>query len=236
MQVFVGTSGWAYSWNEGRNLEWYIKNSKLNAIELNMSFYRFPFPSVIKGWSKKARSLRWVVKVNKIITHINRFEKDSLNAWKRFREIFSPLENSIDFYLFQLPPSLTTESKKSIENFVLSVKRLEKSEIRFAIEFRNEEWFKEKEIRWAEKLGFVVVSVDAPKLPREIYKTHEIVYLRMHGRSSWYKHDYSKEELTEIAKNIIKTKPERVYVFFNNDHAMLSNARKMMKMLKKFEK
>ncbi|MEM5861298.1 MAG: DUF72 domain-containing protein [Candidatus Aenigmatarchaeota archaeon] len=233
MQVFVGTSGWAYSWNEGGNLEWYAKHSKLNAIELNMSFYRFPFPSVIKGWSKKASDLRWVVKVNKIITHINRFEKDSLEAWKRFEEIFSPLEQSIDFYLFQLPPSMKPESKKSIEDFIKKVKGLKKDKIKFAIEFRNLEWFKEKEIRWAEKLGFVVVSVDAPKLPRDIYKTHEIVYLRMHGRSAWYRHEYSQEELKEIAKNILKTKPTKVYVFFNNNHAMLKNAREMMKILNK---
>lgn len=232
MEIFVGTSGWAYSWNEGGNLEWYVKNSKLNAIELNMSFYRFPFPSVIKGWSKIGKNLKWVVKVNKIITHQNRFEKDSLNAWRKFKEIFSPLEDSIDFYLFQLPPSLKPENKKSIEDFVKKVRKEEKKKIKFAIEFRNNAWFKENFIKWAEKLGFVVVSVDAPNLPREVYKTNNIVYMRMHGRSGWYRHEYNKEELKEVAEKIMNVNPDKIYIFFNNNHSMLKNARDMWKILK----
>ncbi len=46
----------------------------------------------------------------------------------------------------------------------------------------------------------------------------------MLGRSSWYAHDYSYEELVEVAR--------RVYVFFNNDHWMLGNARTMLKLLR----
>ncbi|MQK95352.1 DUF72 domain-containing protein, partial [Escherichia coli] len=42
MDIFVGTSGWAYSWNIGGSLQWYSDNTDLNAIELNASFYRFP--------------------------------------------------------------------------------------------------------------------------------------------------------------------------------------------------
>ncbi len=53
MKFYVGTSGWAYKWNKGGNLEWYLENSGLNAVELNASFYRFPFPNQIKGWVKK---------------------------------------------------------------------------------------------------------------------------------------------------------------------------------------
>lgn len=30
MKIYVGTSGWLYSWNEGRSFEWYVENSKLN--------------------------------------------------------------------------------------------------------------------------------------------------------------------------------------------------------------
>jgi len=60
MEIFVGTSGWMYSWNKGGNFDWYIQNSNLNAVELNASFYRFPFPNQIIGWSKKGRNLRWI--------------------------------------------------------------------------------------------------------------------------------------------------------------------------------
>ena len=198
-----------------------------------MSFYRFPFASVVKGWSKKASKIRWAIKANRIITHIKRFGKDSIETWKRFREIFIPLEKSIDFYLFQLPPSIKPDHKKSIEEFMKLAKKEKGENIRFAIEFRNVKWFEEKEIEWAKKLGLVVVSVDAPRLPREIYKTDGIIYLRMHGRSSWYSHDYTREELKEVARNIINTNPKVVYIFFNNNHAMLKNAREMMDLLRR---
>ncbi|MFP3209319.1 MAG: DUF72 domain-containing protein, partial [Nitrososphaeria archaeon] len=38
MEPYVGTSGWSYAWNPD-GLEWYVRNSGLNAVELNSSFY-----------------------------------------------------------------------------------------------------------------------------------------------------------------------------------------------------
>ena len=51
-KFFIGTSGWYYDWNKEKTLDWYIENSNFNVIELNASFYRFPFPNHIKGWGK----------------------------------------------------------------------------------------------------------------------------------------------------------------------------------------
>lgn len=228
MEVFVGTSGWAYSWNEGGNLKWFAENSKLNAIELNMSFYRFPFPNVIKGWSKIGENLRWSIKVNRLITHVNKFNEKASDLWKRFFELFESIDKLVDFYLFQLPPSFTPKSIKRLEKFI----KLTKLKNRFAIECRNEEWFCKKYVKWATDLGITLVSVDAPKFSREVYNTNGIVYERMHGRDAWYSHNYSDKELSEVAEKILKTKPKKVYVFFNNNHAMLENARRMMKILK----
>ena len=54
----------------------------------------------------------------------------------------------------------------------------------------------------------------------------------MHGRTAWYAHNYSDKELEEVAEKIMKAKPEKAYVFFNNDTAMLVNARKMLDIFK----
>ena len=35
MEVYVGTSGWAYAWNRGGSLAWFVEQSGLNAIEVN---------------------------------------------------------------------------------------------------------------------------------------------------------------------------------------------------------
>jgi uncharacterized protein YecE (DUF72 family) len=39
MELFVGTSGWFYSWNPDGSFDWFCRFSGLNAVELNMSFY-----------------------------------------------------------------------------------------------------------------------------------------------------------------------------------------------------
>jgi uncharacterized protein YecE (DUF72 family) len=54
----------------------------------------------------------------------------------------------------------------------------------------------------------------------------------MHGRTEWYAHLYSDEELKGVAERILRVKPEKAYVFVNNDHAMLENSRRMLGILK----
>ncbi|MEM0030063.1 MAG: DUF72 domain-containing protein, partial [Candidatus Nitrosocaldus sp.] len=98
--------------------------------------------------------------------------------------------------------------------------------------FRSMRWFDKTYIDWASKLGITWVSTDSPDYPLEIYNTNTIVYERMHGRTAWYSHYYTDEELRGVAEKILNTRPEKVYVFFNNNHAMLENARTMQKILR----
>jgi uncharacterized protein YecE (DUF72 family) len=228
LEFYVGTSGWFYSWNEKRNLEWYVTNSGLNAVELNASFYRFPFPTMVKSWSMRGQGLRWSIKVNRFITHNFKFGERAFLSWKKFYDLFTPLEANIDFFLFQAPPSLTPKSSSQIEKFFEKTKLGE----RFALEVRNLKWFDDECVNWASRLGMTSVSVDSPDFPRDVFNTSGVVYVRMHGRTEWYAHLYSLEELKEVAERILRVKPEKAYVFFNNDHAMLENSRKMLSILK----
>lgn len=223
----MGTSGWMYGWNREGNLDWYVVNSGLNAIELNASFYRFLFPSQAKGWRKKGEGLRWAVKVHRSITHFSKFKDKAYERWKSMKRIFSFLDDIIDFYLFQLPPSFSPSKKKEIEKFFKYTGLGE----RFALEPREASWWDKENIEWAKRIGITWVSVDAPELPKEIVSIHGIIYLRMHGRTAWYSHYYTDKELKEICKRIVSLSPNKVYVFFNNDHAMLENAQRMLKFL-----
>ena len=227
MIVYVGTSGWLYGWNRDGSLDWYVEQSGLNAVELNMSFYRYPSRRAVESWAERGRRLAWSIKVNRLITHVYRFSEKALDAWKRFEGLFSPMDHMIHHYLFQLPPSLSPRSASRIEAFTT------KTELgtRLALEWRNPEWFEEKWVSWAEKLGVTLVSVDSPDLPKTIMMSGTTIYLRMHGRTAWYSHDYTDEELTEVAERILQSSPRKVYVYFNNDHAMLKNARRMLNIL-----
>ena len=65
-------------------------------------------------------------------------------------------------------------------------------------------------------------------------KTSDDLYIRFHGVSQWYRHDYSKEELSEWAQKIKDSGAHRVYAYFNNDrdgHA-IKNAKSLLRLLR----
>ena len=231
-EIYVGTSGWLYDWNIAGNLDWYIKFSGLNAVELNASFYRFPFRNQVIGWARKGKNFRWSIKVHRSITHYRKLSSSSLNTWKKFRALFEPLENIrvLDFFLFQMPPTYT-KTKQNIEKLKNFVESSEIEPRKIAVEFRHKSWFVEDTVKIAEELGIVLVSIDSP-IGTWIRSAKDTIYLRMHGRSAWYAHEYSEEELSEIVEKILKFNPKRIYVFFNNNHWMLENARTLLGMLR----
>ncbi|HPD18400.1 MAG TPA: DUF72 domain-containing protein [Candidatus Goldiibacteriota bacterium] len=231
MNFFVGTSGWYYDWNADKTLDWYINNAGLNAIELNASFYRFPFPNQIKSWAKKGGNLKWIIKVNRYVTHLQRFNENALLKFKNFVKLFEPLKGFIDFYLFQLPPSFKPDKSVILEKFMKKIGKYKNVKNKICIEYRNAEWFTDKWVSWTEDLNCIFVSVDSPMFAPFIVKTGNTVYLRMHGRHDWYAYDYSENELKEILDKITKLNPEKIYILFNND-SMLPNAKSMMKLVK----
>jgi len=227
--IFVGTSGWYYPWNEDKSLNWYVKKTGLNAIELNASFYRFPFPSYVKSWAQKGENLKWSIKVNRRITHIYKFNEQSYPVFERFLALFKPLEKYIEFYLFQLPPKFGTKKKDNIEAFS---KRFNLG-YKFALEPRNPEWFSENILKWASSLNLTFVSIDAPKFEEKIFISGKYIYLRMHGKRQWYNYNYSNDELLNIKEKTGELNPESVFIFFNNNHNMLKNAQTMLKIMRK---
>lgn len=224
MQVFVGTSGWSYPWNEGGTLDWFVQNSGLNSIELNASFYRFPFKNQIAGWAKRGKDLRWVIKTHRLITHQHKLNDEALEAWGKFKELFLPLDPFVEFYLFQLPPGFSDLER--VGGF------LPKTELgsRFALELRNKGLLSDPELPWKVPPDLTIVSQDSPDFKEKLFPG-KTIYLRMHGRKEWYSYDYSKEELESLSLKIKEMSPERVLVMFNNDHAMLKNARMMYEVL-----
>lgn len=231
MEIYVGTSGWAYSWNPD-GLRWYVRSSGLNAVELNASFYRLPGRRLVEAWAREGSSLRWAVKIHRYITHVKRLKEDAADVWVKFRDVLAPLDPYVDFYLAQLPPSF--DKKPANVNRLRRFAEMAGLGRRLAVEFRHESWFDERTVELCEDLGITAVSVDEPGTTW-IAKINDIVYLRLHGRTAWYAHDYSREELEELAERVVAFKPEKVYVFFNNDHWMLDNARLMFDLLKKLK-
>ncbi|MCH1771178.1 MULTISPECIES: DUF72 domain-containing protein [Metallosphaera] len=211
MKIYVGTSGWSYPWNKRRSLEWYVENTPFQAVELNSSFYRLPKPSTVKEWL--SFNLKWSVKVHREITHVKRLKDVDMRS---FMELFRDLNPR--FYLFQLPPSFKRNEEN--ERRVLDVLK----EVPNAVfEFRDKSWFESPP-------NVPLVSVDSP-IGTYIFQG-KVVYLRMHGRERWYFHNYTDQELIDVAKKIVEINPEETYVFFNNDLWMLENGKRFLDILK----
>ena len=223
MEVHVGTSGWAYAWNRGGSLAWFAEHSGLDAIELNASFYGFPSEKSVLSWADAGSGLRWSIKVNRSVTHRHRFNEKAVAVWERFRERFLPLDDLVDFYLFQAPPAFGDVNR------ILAFAGATGLGDRCAGEIRNPGVLGDDETCRRLQEAVVLVSVDSPDFRERVFPAG-VVYLRVHGREDWYRHDYTDAELAGIRDRIAAISPERAYIFFNNNHAMLKNARAMMRL------
>jgi len=232
MEVYVGTSGWLYDWNLGSSLDWYLINSGLNAVELNASFYRIPFKAQVLGWLRRSRefNLRWSVKVHRSVTHSYRLNDEGVKLFTSFKQLFSIMEDYIDFYLLQLPPTFKPRDN-SFRRLTQFVGYFSDVASKLAVEFRDPSWFSDKYLKLLTDLGVTVVSIDSP-IGTHIWSSNNVVYIRFHGRGVWYVYRYTYEELRDIAHSIASLRPKKVYAFFNNNHDMLDNARMFLRIFK----
>ena len=132
------------------------------------------------------------------------------------------MDHLIDFYLFQVPPKFDDVSAalRFADNTGLGR--------RFALEIRNKELLGNDELCADLMEKMTLVSVDSPDYRDRIFPGR-IIYLRMHGREYWYSYNYSQEEIRETVGKIKRFEPEKVYIYFNNNHNMLENAKLTLK-------
>jgi uncharacterized protein YecE (DUF72 family) len=80
----------------------------------------------------------------------------------------------------------------------------------------------------------IFCSCSGPRLPDELVKSTDDVYIRFHGAKRWYRHDYSREELAEWIAKIRAASPARVWAYFNNDRDgyAIRNARMFLRLLR----
>jgi uncharacterized protein YecE (DUF72 family) len=209
-KIRIGTSGYTYSWNKAKPdaFKWYISQG-FNSVEINYSFYRFPQVTSIKIWQSKApKDFTFSIKVHRSITHYNRLKKPrSIQLWDEFSKIFGPLENKIDYWLFQMPANFKfkPENLERVKSFFNSEGIMDQIVIRkkAVIEFRDSSWWKKSALKEIEKTGIAFCSVDAPSLPNEIITTSDAIYLRLHGTKTWYNYLYPEERLKEIVSDMI---------------------------------
>ncbi|MGQ9460007.1 MAG: DUF72 domain-containing protein [Candidatus Bathyarchaeaceae archaeon] len=225
VKIRVGTSGYSYFWNEGvpSPFQWYCKQG-FNTVEINVSFYRFPVRSWIKTWIKCPSDFDFSIKVHRAITHYQRLKPNAIKTWLKFKSLLKEMEDKISFWLFQMPPDFaaTSENMTRLSKFFPEL-NLGNSAV---IEFRHASWWNQKSV--CKDVGATFCSVDAPDLPREIVSMNDALYVRLHGRETWYGYVYSERELEEMIEAIKKLDASKKYIYLNNNHGMLPNGKFIM--------
>ena len=217
----VGCSGWRYwKWRDSfyasvPQQNWfghYLK--RFETVEINASFYAWPTVANVQAWRRQSGKKRFVytVKVCELITHVKRF-KGTKTLIRDFGMIADILGERMGCFLFQLPPSYRyTKARLDAIVTQLDPKR------RNVVEFRHASWWNEDVYEAFRKAGIIFCSCSGPRLPDELIRTADDVYIRLHGPKRWYRHDYSKSELVTWAARIAASGPKRVWIYFNNDN------------------
>lgn len=242
-ELYIGTSGWAYSHWEGifypRNLKakdklkYFSKHFK--TVEVNYSFYRLPKATTYQKWySQTPGNFLFSVKASRFITHIKRL-KGIKEAWKQFLENALNLKEKLGPILFQFPPSFraTKENLERLEEFFKIV--TPRSKVSLAFEFRHKSWCDEHIYKILKKYNIVWVITDSSCYPRTDEVTADFIYIRLHGPTAMFSSKYTKEDLKTLSQKIKKwlTANKDVFVYFNNDfHGFaVENAKTLQKLL-----
>jgi uncharacterized protein YecE (DUF72 family) len=81
--------------------------------------------------------------------------------------------------------------------------------------------------------GTIFCSTSGPRLPDELVKTADDIYVRFHGTQQWYRNNYSATELSVWAERVLTSGASRVWAYFNNDREgyAIKNAREFRRQL-----
>jgi uncharacterized protein YecE (DUF72 family) len=220
VKVHVGCSGWFYwHWRgifypDTKRTDTWFKHYTANfdTVELNAPFYSWPKPATVKAWRRNApEHFRFSVKVNQLITHEKRL-RHTKRLIKEFYQIENILGEKLGCFLFQFPPSY-----KYTPSRLKSITAQLDPKFRNAVEFRHKSWWRQSVYRALQKRGLIFCSISGPRLPDDLIRTCDVLYVRFHGRSRWYRHDYSAEELSGWAKRIAASGAREAWIYFNND-------------------
>jgi uncharacterized protein YecE (DUF72 family) len=232
-QLYVGTSGWAYDWEDfypedlpdRHRLEYYAQ--QFRTVEVNYSFYRLPRAKTYQKWDGQTPdTFLFALKLSRFITHIKRLQGVKV-AFRQFVVRAAPLGAKLGPILVQLPPS-----------FILDVKRLERflrgaSEVgaerdlhpfRLAFEFRHPTWFGSDAKPALEALarhGAALVCGHSSRYPYPDPEplTSDFMYLRFHGPDEMFASAYGRKGLKRWVPLIADwlDRGIDVFAYFNND-------------------
>jgi uncharacterized protein YecE (DUF72 family) len=215
--IYAGTSGWAYpSWKPGfyppklasaKFLTHYA--TRLNTVEVNYTFRRFPTEKLLRGWIESTPAhFQFAIKAHQKITHVARL-RDVADFTSDFLRSLQPLdeERKLGPVLFQLPPFLKCDVAL-LKDFLGTLPR----SLRSAFEFRHASWFSEEVYAALRAANAALCNAESEKLETPDVQTADFSYLRLR------KEEYSAKERKALEERIARLGGSGdVYVYFKHE-------------------
>lgn len=217
MDLYVGTSGYSYDEWKGsfypedlsakKMLSYYAE--RLNAVEINNTFYRLPKAPVLEGWADQVpEGFRFSIKASRRITHFARLKPEAREPTEYMMSTVASLGARLGVVLFQLPPNL----QKDADRLAAFLDMLPAG-APGAFEFRHDTWTDEGVRDLLRERGMALVCADTEESETDepIVATASWGYLRLR------RPDYDDADLARWAERVASTGWERAFVFFKHE-------------------
>ena len=230
--LLIGTAGWSvpsrYATelpHGGNHLERY--GQRLNAVEINSSFYRPHQRKTYERWAQSTPSgFRFSVKIPKAMTHEQHLAGCGV-LLDHFAAEVAGLGDKLGALLVQLPPALALE-KRVAGRFFRSLQR--RLDVPIVCEPRHASWFTPGSDEWLAERNVARVAADpAPAAGAdEPGGWTGLAYYRAHGSPRIYYSNYDDAALAKLGRRIdglLKRGIPTWCIFDNTAHgAALGNA------------
>jgi len=217
--AFIGSAGWniprahrARFAANGSQLARFA--SRLDAAEINTSFYRQHQPATYARWAASVPAgFRFAVKVPRLITH-DRALTRARDPLTRFLGEVGGLEHKLGPLLVQLPPAFAFEARR-VGRFFDLLRSLHAGDV--VCEPRHATWTSPAATRLLESFRITRVAADPPRAPGldSPGGWAGLVYYRWHGSPRPYFSPYSGDDLDRLAEAIRSTVVDTWCIFDN---------------------
>jgi uncharacterized protein YecE (DUF72 family) len=214
MRIFIGTSGFSYApWRGSfypdklpatKMLAYYAE--RLDAVEINNTFYRMPAPEMLGKWAAETPAgFQFALKSPRRITHEKKLA-DVADSLSRLRDAAGTLGDRLGPVLFQLPPFM----KKDLPRLQAFVAELPPG-LRAAVEFRHESWFSPDVYEALRARDAALCLAESEELATPVEETSSWGYLRLRRQ------DYDDAALATWAERVKARGWQTAYVFFKHE-------------------
>lgn len=217
-KIYAGTSGWSYAaWKPGfypaklaskKFLEYY--GTRLNSVEVNMTFRRFATEKLQQGWiAATPPDFRFSIKAHQTITHVKRL-RDAAEFTRSFLGSLQPMAEAgkLGTVLFQLPPFLKQDQALLRDFLALLPKG-----VRSTFEFRHVSWFSEEVYGALREHNAALCLAESEKLEVPSVETADFVYYRL--RMPEYSPAQRKALRERVEKQVAAGKD--VFVYYKHE-------------------